>query len=219
MGTLVGMDTREWFRTAHLGFLAVLDGLDALAPVWDADPDTPGAASAPGLGEWDLRALLGHTCRAYSTIRAYLTTEPTHLVLDSPGAYYAAARDHLADPAQVTRRGREAGAGLGEQPLVRARTIATEVDALVASSPDRAMVDTPVGGMRLIDYLPTRAFELTVHGLDLARAGGLQTPQALSAAAAPALHLAVSMADGPQTVALLLTLTGRESLPSGFCVL
>jgi len=31
-------------------------------------------------------------------------------------------------------------------------------------------VATPVGGMTLRVYLPTRAFELTVHGLDLVRA-------------------------------------------------
>jgi hypothetical protein len=73
--------------------------------------------------------------------------------------------------------------------------------------------------MRLIEYLPTRTFELVVHGLDLQTALGLP----LSAPAGPlastlrlATDLALAQGLGP---ALLLTLTGRRPLPEGACVL
>lgn len=201
------LDTRQWFEVATQGFLRVLDGLEGV--------DLTG----PGLGEWDLRALLGHTTRAYTTLTTYLTQEPTHLVLPSPVAYYRAAADVLADPHQVAARGRQAGEALGDAPVRRAREIAVEVSAVVRGTRDRAVVDTPLGGMRFADYLPTRAFEVTVHGLDLARAASLQTPAELSTAAVPALQLAATVADGPQSVALLLALTGRQSLPVGFTVL
>ena len=44
--------------------------------------------------------------------------------------------------------------------------------------------------MTLIDCLPTRTFELAVHGLDLARALGLPTPASLRPGIAASLELA-----------------------------
>jgi hypothetical protein len=41
--------------------------------------------------------------------------------------------------------------------------------AQVNTASDAVLVSTPVGGMRLIDYLPSRIFELAVHTLDIAR--------------------------------------------------
>ena len=38
---------------------------------------------------------------------------------------------------------------------------------------DDPVISTIFGGMRLSDYLPTRTFELVVHGLDIARAAQL----------------------------------------------
>jgi len=80
-------------------------------------------------------------------------------------------------------------------------------------------VATPVGGMRLADYLPTRIFELTVHTCDLATALGEQfeVPQA---AGVESLSLVGELAAragraGP----LLRAATGRGGLPNGFTVL
>lgn len=197
-------DARQWFQVATQGFLQVLDGLEE------------GDLDGPGLGDWDLRALLGHTTRAYTTLTTYLTDEPTPVVLHGPGAYYRAAADVLAEPRQVAQRGRDAGRALGQAPLQRAREIVGEVCTVLETTDDRAVADTPLGGMRLADCLPTRAFEVTVHSLDLARAASVSIPAELSAAVVPALHLAASVAEGPQAVALLLALTGREPLPAGF---
>jgi len=73
--------------------------------------------------------------------------------------------------------------------------------------------------MRLIDYLPSRIFELAVHTLDIAAA--LPVTVTLPApVAAVALHLLADMALQPdKAAALLLAATGRRALPAGFWVL
>ena len=78
------------------------------------------------------------------------------------------------------------------------------------------LVTTIAGGMRLADYLPTRTFELVVHGLDLARALGepLDVP-ARPAAEALSLVAGLAVTRG-QAGALLLAATGRTT---GFSVL
>ena len=63
----------------------------------------------------------------------------------------------------MTARGREAGVALGPDPIAAVRDIAARVLAQVQTTSDEVLVSTPVGGMRLIDYLPSRIFELAVH--------------------------------------------------------
>lgn len=46
---------------------------------------------------------------------------------------------------------------------------------LVAGDED-PLVTTALGGMRLRQYLPTRTFELVVHGVGIARPAGLPVP-------------------------------------------
>ncbi len=73
--------------------------------------------------------------------------------------------------------------------------------------------------MRLIDYLPTRTFELTVHTCDLAAALG-QVVEVPEAAAAESLNLLGELAiRAGRAAPLLLAATGRGSLPAGFTVL
>ena len=73
--------------------------------------------------------------------------------------------------------------------------------------------------MRLRQYLPTRTFELVVHGLDIARAAGLPNPGYSAGLLTAVLELAAAAAvlggRGPE---LLLALTGRTGLPAGFSV-
>lgn len=74
--------------------------------------------------------------------------------------------------------------------------------------------------MTLVDYLPTRTFELAVHGLDLARTLGLPTPASLAPGIAASLELAGAIgARLPTAGDLLLLLTGRTGLPGGLSVL
>lgn len=169
------------------------------------------------LGVWTVRDLVGHTSRSLSTIESYLGTATPGPHLESPVAYFRATRLALADKEAVAQRGRDAGAALGEDPAPMVRALAERVTALVAHSPDDAIVGTPVGTMSLANYLPTRAFELTVHGLDLARAQHLVEPAGIEHGVREALALAGQLAaDSPGSVSVLMALTGRAALPEGF---
>lgn len=171
------------------------------------------------LGEWTVRDLVGHTSRSLLTVETYLDQHVASVEVDSPVDYFRLVLASTGDPAAVAQRGRDAGARLGSDVADAVAEIADRVLARVGLAEEDALVATPVGGMRLGDYLPTRTFELTVHTCDLAVALGqaLDVPQA---AAAESLTLLGGLATqagaaGP----LLLAATGRCGLPSGFSVL
>lgn len=74
--------------------------------------------------------------------------------------------------------------------------------------------------MTLAGYLPTRVFELTVHGIDLARALDVDPPVTLGPGIGLSCALAGDLAaDSPDAVAVLMALTGRTELPRGFTLL
>jgi uncharacterized protein (TIGR03083 family) len=172
----------------------------------------------PGLGEWDVRALVGHTSRSLLTVETYLARPAAAVEIPSAADYYRATKAAAADPA-VTDRGRQAGAALGADPAVAVAEIATRVLPLLDGRDGTELVTTIAGGMRLADYLPTRSFELTVHTADLATALDVP-PDVPETAAAQALHLVTSLAVGNGLAGpLLLAATGRPGLPSGFSVL
>jgi hypothetical protein len=172
----------------------------------------------PGLGEWDVRALAGHTSRSLVTVEAYLARPAPAAEIASPAGYFRAVRA-AASGAAVAARGREAGAALGSDPAAAVAKIAARVLALVDTRDGAELVTTAAGGMRLMDYLPTRTFELAVHTADLAMALGI-APDVPATAAAQALAVITDLAvtdglAGP----LLLAATGRPGLPAGFSVL
>ncbi|MDX6302197.1 MAG: hypothetical protein QOF53_3411 [Nocardioidaceae bacterium] len=174
--------------------------------------------SEPGLGEWDVRALVGHTSRSFLTVETYLSRPATVVEVPSAVDYYLATRAAATGP-EVAARGRDAGAALGSEPAAAVAEIAARVLRLVEGRDGSELLTTIAGGMRLADYLPTRTFELTVHTADLATALGepLDLPQA---AARQALRLVTELAlvDG-RAGPVLLTLTGRSGLAPGFTVL
>lgn len=110
-------------------------------------------------------------------------------------------------------------AALGADIAGAVAAIAARVLTRVDATPPDALVGTPVGGMRLADYLPTRTFELTVHTGDLAVALGLPVEVPTAAAAASLDVLGWLAARTGQAGTLLLAATGRRSLPIGFSVL
>jgi uncharacterized protein (TIGR03083 family) len=172
------------------------------------------------LGEWTVRDLVGHTNRALLTVDTYLDTPSETVEVTRPTDYFLRAKASLADPAAVAARGREAGRALGDDPLATVQETATRVLARVQQTPDDACLTTPVGGMRLIDYLPSRIFELTIHTLDLgvAIAVDIDLPEAASAVTLG--MIAELLAQQPEKAApLLLAATGRQALPAGFSVL
>jgi uncharacterized protein (TIGR03083 family) len=173
----------------------------------------------PGLGVWTVRDLVGHTSRALLTVELYLAQPAARREVVRPVDYLLRAQAGLADPASVAARGREAGVALGPDPLAAVRDIAARVLAQVQTASDEVLLSTPVGGMRLIDYLPSRIFELAVHTLDIAAALPVTVilPEPV---AAVALHLLADLALQPDKAAtLLLAATGRRALPAGFWVL
>jgi len=196
------------FAAAARSFAALVREIPADA--WDG----------PGLGEWDLRSLVGHTSRSLITVSTYLQTTADHEDITTPQEYYLRVNPSALglDPADVAERGRQAGRALGDDP-------AEAIDALVSralgalESADNPLIEVIGGlGIRLHTYLPTRTFELAVHGLDIARALGISyrlPEQVLDEAIVLAGRIAALNGRG-ETV--LLSLTGRETLPPSFSV-
>jgi uncharacterized protein (TIGR03083 family) len=200
--------TTAAFASAARSFAGLVRQIPAEA--WDG----------PGLGEWDLRALVGHTSRSLITVSAYLQEPAEHEDITTPQQYYAMVNPSALglDPADVVERGRQAGRDLGDDP-------AGAVDALVSRVLDElAVAGDPLitvlggAGIRLHTYLPTRTFELAVHSLDIARAVGISLilpSDVLGEALVLASGIAVAAGQG-ETV--LLALTGRTTLPPSFSV-
>jgi uncharacterized protein (TIGR03083 family) len=172
----------------------------------------------PGLGEWDVRALVGHTSRSLLTVETYLARPAATVEVTSAGDYFRATRAAAADPA-VAARGRDAGSALGTDPAAAVAEIAGRVLPLVDTRDGTELVTTIAGGMRLADYLPTRTFELVVHTADLATALGLPL-DVPATAAAQALRVVADLAVANGLAgSLLLVATGRPGVPVGFSVL
>jgi uncharacterized protein (TIGR03083 family) len=191
-------DAARWFVTTT----ALADGR------WDE----------PGLGEWDVRSLVGHTSRSLLTVESYLARPAAAVEVGSTADYYRATRAAAAGP-DVAARGREAGQALGADPAAAVAEIEARVVPVVAARAGTEVITTIAGGMRLADYLPTRTFELVVHTADLAAALGVRTePPPLPAAQAFALVGQLAVVEGSATQ-LLRAATGREGLPPGFTVL
>ncbi len=172
----------------------------------------------PGLGEWTLRDLVGHTSRSLVTVIDYLARPVIEEAVPSASAYLSAISAGTFDAAAVTERGRQAGRDLGEDPASHfGRLVDEAVRVAEATDPD-LVVHTIVGGMRVAAYLPTRTFELCVHGLDIAAATGVPVTlpaQAVEEASALAAVSAAQRGLGPD---LLLAMTGRRTLPQGFSI-
>lgn len=177
-----------------------------------------GSWSASGLGEWDVRSLVGHTSRALLTVEAYVARPAAAVAVPSAVAYFEATRS-LASAPDVAARGRDAGIALGADPATSVTALAARVVPLVEACTGEEVIETIAGGMRLADYLPTRTFELVAHTLDIAAALGL--PDEVPARPARhALALASELAvDGDLAAPLLRGALGRGPLPEAFTVL
>jgi uncharacterized protein (TIGR03083 family) len=196
------LDARSPYASAAAAFL------DLVAPI------PLSRYAGPGLGDWDLRSLVGHTGRSFVTVASYLGSRADSVVADSAAAYFAVvAGVAQGDGAGIVQRGIDAGRSLGENPVGALHSsYAAAVAALDALGDEDPVVPTAAGGMRVSDYLPTRTFELTVHSLDIARAldGDFEPPpDALSATLFLATETALAQGFG---VDVVLALTGRQPL-------
>ena len=175
----------------------------------------------PGLGSWDVRSLVGHACRSLLTVVDYLgqpSGEPSEL---ADAAAYVVAAARFADPSgqeSIRQRGVQAGAQLGDDPASTVAGWRDQALLVLQATSDEVVVPTVMGRMRVCDYLPTRSFELTVHGLDIAAAVGLPPDwpaEPLREALSLTSEVAVRAGTG---VTLLHAVTGRFQLPRGFTV-
>jgi uncharacterized protein (TIGR03083 family) len=172
----------------------------------------------PGLGVWDVRALVGHASRSFVTVESYLAQPAASVEIASTVDYYRATSAIASGP-DVAQRGRDAGAALGADPAAAVAELASRVSRLVDSCDGSELLTSIVGGIRLTDYLPTRTFELTVHTADLATALGQPVDVPVNAAR-QALRIVGDLALGEGLAGpLLLAATGRPGLPAGFSVL
>jgi uncharacterized protein (TIGR03083 family) len=193
---------------------SLVDVVDRVGPEdWDG----------PGLGDWDLRSLVGHAGRALTTVTAYVDQPAASEDAESPAEYFAivsrlsAATGADVVATSVLERGREAGQALGDDPAAAIASLAEKALGRLRGQEDLLM-STPVGGMLLSAYLPTRTFELAVHSLDVAAAVGVileLDPVVLSDSLAIAAEVAARTGQG---VPLLMAVTGRTPLPEGFSV-
>ncbi len=200
-------DSRATFLAAAETFVQQVAGI----PVADL--------TGPGLGDWDLRALVGHASRSLVTVETYLDQPADEIAVDRAAGYYEVlAATGAASGSGVTERGRQAGAALGDDPAGFVRALATRVAAKLDGYDAAYVLTTIAGGMRLDEYLRTRTFELVVHGYDIAHACGIDAdPDASALADAAALAAEVAVATG-RGRDLLLALTGRRGLPARFSV-
>jgi Mycothiol maleylpyruvate isomerase N-terminal domain len=198
----------EDIRATFLTTAGTLPGL--LARIEDS--------TAPGLGAWDIAGLTGHTLRAVKTVLTYLgRPEPLGQDLFDAADYYAAAMawrdgDPAAADAAVAQRGADELAGIEPAGFVSAFEEAIEdASATLQAAHGFRLVASPFGSIRLDDYLRTRLLEITIHGIDLATAQGIDwspPDEAVSDGLSLLTEVARRRGNGP---ALLVALTGRTS--------
>lgn len=201
-------DPLATFGSAARSFAALVHDIPAHA--WDG----------PGLGDWDLRSLVGHASRSLITVSTYLKQPAVQEDISSPQEYYARVNPAALGlaPAGIIERGRQAGRDLGDDPGATIDGLVSQVAGELADVGDPLITVIGGAGIRLRMYLPTRTFELAVHGLDIARAVGMTfalPTDVLEDATGLASRIAVAEGHG-KTV--LLALTGRAQLPPAFSI-
>jgi uncharacterized protein (TIGR03083 family) len=174
---------------------------------------------APALGVWNVRDLVGHASGGLLTVEQFSQVVSERIELQSPVGYYRKAMAGARVNETIAERGRQRGAALGNHPARVVRELAERVTALVRTLPDDHPMGTNIGGIRLIDYLPSRLVELVVHTLDIAHATSQQASPP-SEAMAITLHLLADLAIASGKEAeFALGATGRELANSRFSVI
>ncbi|GLW31666.1 hypothetical protein Areg01_46060 [Actinoplanes regularis] len=208
-----GMDFRRTFRSAAIAYA----GLVATLP--------PDHLDVPALGEWTLRDLLGHTVSsALRQVPDVLGTRSPQVDVETAEGYFAFAREAPAEllAAATAASADDARAGgklLGDRPSDHVSALIGRATEALSRVNDDDVVTTPVGGMRVRDWIPTRTFELVVHGLDTAAASDLPLDLPVETIA-ESLTLAsrTTLAIGAG-IPLLRALTGRSPLPPNFSMI
>ena len=149
-----------------------------------------------------------------STVEQH-TTKPTDKPITGYRMYPPGS-----DPREINRaiavRGREAGKGMGEDPVRFVNDLARRVLDKLPGIPDDSRVDRTSGVVLFRDYLLTRILELVVHTLDLASALGTKVTAPRQAMLDCLECVAISAVDQGKAELLAMAVTGRIPLPQGF---
>ena len=170
----------ERSRVAFAAELAALD--DVVAAVSAADLARPTRCT-----EWHVELLLAHLVRGVDRLRAYLAEgfpdEPPSIGWLSYWTTIAV----VADSASITERARAFSRRVNDRAIPRVwEEVHERARTVSRAAPADRGVPTPFGVLRLDHYMPTRVVEVTVHGLDLRHALGLEevaSPDALAVTA------------------------------------
>jgi hypothetical protein len=175
-----------------------------------------GSWDQPGLGVWNVRELCVHACRAWLTTLQY-SADTAELTMHTSLDYFRVVLDAPGDiHADVAERARATAAELDEPVPTYAARLLHEVQALLEGTPDDRVIATFAGGIRFIDYLPTRVLELVVHGIDICDAVGTEpdVPPTAGAVAIGLLgSLAIARLEPARVAGLVRGLTGRAAFP------
>lgn len=195
---------------------AFLDAANAFATT--CSKVTADQWDAPGLGEWTVRSLVGHTSRAITLVNEYASVDPSSAdMLDAMGYYRAALAGHGVH-SSVAQRGVAAGVALGTDPAEAVRLLVQQISAMLQDPSTRpSSFTTPMGTVGYQQYLRTRVLELVAHGDDLARAIGITElpvkPDTRRMVLGLITDVVVARGDGSVVTAALL---GRTALPAGY---
>ena len=153
------------FREAYLEsaeyFAGVVDRIDVEG--WEA----------PALGEWTVRDLAGHTYRSLTTILSYSSPPAETVDVESAADFIVkATTGPNAGPGRTAELGRAAGLEIIDSPQMMVRGFFNFVREKLTELDDDTIMKSPLGGIRLSEYLQVRTMELVVHTMDLAEAGG-----------------------------------------------
>src|ERR1700693_6005703 len=114
------------FKAASQYFIEVVSAVPSTS--WDL----------PGLGEWNVRDLVGHTNRAHVILVQYL---------EHPQPPEPADSTYFTDES-IAQRGRDAVVALGSDPLATISDAAAKAVALIETMPPGAAVGSPMGTMK-----------------------------------------------------------------------
>ena len=202
-----GQEIRETYLEAGDYFVSIVDSIEI------------DAFDAPALGEWCVRDLVGHTYRSFTTVLSYSAVPSDKVDFERPVDYFLRLLSSDVNHGHIAERGRAAGLEIIEDPKMMVRGFAMYVKNKLEELSDDHIMGTLTGGMRLIDYLPTRTFELIIHTMDLTKAlGGESSPprRGMETTLQMIGQLALNRGYAQD---LILSSTGRDGLARGFTVL
>lgn len=196
--------TRDLFFTAATGFRNLVAEIDRLS------------FDNLALGSWSVITLIAHSYRAITTVVTYCEKfENTTLPVSKRASEYFSAINLKESPSvirSIDERAVQEGNLIREDPLRYIDTAIREATALLNSTKGSDIICVVNNlTISLNEYLKTRIFELTVHGLDLQKALAMSfspQPEALEMC----LDLLLELNKAPDKVIdLIFILTGREA--------